>query len=176
MTRRDAACAGTDMRRPRLRPGLVGLWALAAAMLGPAGPGLADGASNGHLQRRTYIGLWGYFTTCRAANERMISYGRRTADFPDETLARDAMGCRVLSRQGALPRWELELSCRGWTGAQPPPVVRVRQVIMTRDNGRTLDIESLNRSTGETRRLNVFYCRQHHEPELMPLGILDPPQ
>ncbi len=176
MTGRDAACAGAYARRFRLRRGLVGLGALVAATLGPVGPVLPDGTSNGPPQRRNYVGLWGYFTTCRASNNLMISYGRRTAEFPHETVARKATGCRVLSRQGALPRWELELSCRIWTGAEPPPVIRVRQVIMMRSDGRTLDIESLNRTTGETRRFDVFYCRQHHEPELMPLRILDDPE
>lgn len=173
MTGRDAACAGADARRSRLSVGLIALGALVAATLGPV---LADGMSNGPPQRRNYVGLWGYFTTCRASNDLMISYSRRTAEFPHETVARKATGCRVLSRQGALPRWELELSCRVWTGAEPPPAIRVRQVIMMRSDGRTLDIESLNRTTGETRRFDVFYCRQHHEPELMPLGILDDPE
>jgi hypothetical protein len=176
MTGRDPAYAGADARRSRLRRGLFGLGALVAATLGPVGPVLADGASHGLPQRWSYVGLWGYFTTCRASNDLMISYDRRTAGFPHETVARQAAGCRVLSRQGAAPRWTLELSCRVWTGAEPPPVIRVRQVILMRDNGRTLDIESLNRTTGESRTFGVFYCRQHHEPELMPLGILEPPE
>lgn len=176
MTDRDAAMAGADARRCRLKRRLVGVAVLVAATLGPVEPALPDGAPNRHQDRRTYIGLWGYFTTCRAANDLMISYRRRHAEFPHETVAHQATGCRVLSRQGAPPKWELELSCRIWSGQQPPLTARVRQVITMRDNGRTLDIESRNRTTGETRTFNVFYCRQHHEPELMPLGILDDPE
>ena len=171
MTVRDAVLA----RRPgrsRLGRGLAGFGALVAGALGLTGQALADGFP----ERRSLIGLWGYFTTCRAANELMISYRRRHAEFPHETVAHHATTCRILSRQGAAPRWERELSCRVLSDVQPAPTVRVRQVITARGNGLTLDIESLNRTTGETRTFDVFYCRQHHEPELVPLGILDPPE
>lgn len=171
----DALALG-DVLKPARTRSLVVLAVFIVVTLGLVRQAMSDGMPNASPERRDYIGLWGYFTTCRAPNELMISYRRRQAEFPHETVAHHWTACRVLSRRGAPPRWELELSCRVWNGAQPPPVIRVRQSITTRDGGRTLDIESLNRTTGETRKLNVFYCRQHHEPELMPLGILEEPE
>lgn len=144
----------------------------AAATLCLAQPALSD-EPTGHNTRPGYIGLWGYFTTCRAANDFMFSYRRGRAEMPHETVGLNSMSCRVLSRRGASPRWELELICQVWSGAQPPPVLRLRQMIVALEGGQKLNIESLNRTTGETRHFNVFYCRQHHEPERLPRGILE---
>lgn len=124
-------------------------------------------------ERHDFVGVWGYRTTCRTATELMFGFHRRRVEMPYETVHMASVSCRILSRRGASPRWELELACRVLDGSRPTRVLRLRQALVLSRGGMSMDISSLDRATGETRTMNVFYCRRHDEPEIMPRGILE---
>lgn len=148
-------------------PALVSAMALAV----PAGA-RADGADRA---RQSHVGLWAASTSCRVPNDVLWSYSRRTVTVPAGALHQGTLECRIVARGGAPSLRTLDLACRTWEAGRMRDTMRMRHVLRSSRFGTRLEVAAVVPSTGEVFGFDLFYCRQRHEPEVLPEGTLEEP-
>lgn len=116
--------------------------------------------------RKDFRGIWaGDGSVCRAPDEFLLIYERRTTYYPYRSSLQPDRECRILSVSGKYPEWRLRLSCR-----HPDPKYRlpkpfeVRQTLRMLDGGRRMIVDTEPVLGQPALTEDTFFCRMPGDP------------